>query len=263
MRRKYGSYSRDAVKKAVEVSKSWREVIEFLNPDAKGYRGSQSSMKKTAKKFGINFSHFPGGQWNKGKALGPKRPIEDYFNGAPISSNTLKKKLFSAGKKEKKCELCISAEWRNEEIPLELHHKNANPKDNRLDNLEVLCPNCHAYRHLQLKKEGILKRAKVKQLYQARPRAAICLVCGAPSVNKYCSYACSHKANRKIEKPAKEFLQKAVWEKSSLQISKELGLKSSTMIGRWCKEYGIEKPPRGYWEKIYHGGVTGMNTSIP
>jgi 5-methylcytosine-specific restriction endonuclease McrA len=29
-------------------------------------------------------------------------------------------------------------------IPIELHHKNGDHYDNSLDNLEILCPNCHA-----------------------------------------------------------------------------------------------------------------------
>ena len=45
---------------------------------------------------------------------------------------------------EYKCEECNLTIWNNKQIPLELHHINGNNKDNSLDNLKLLCPNCHA-----------------------------------------------------------------------------------------------------------------------
>lgn len=43
-----------------------------------------------------------------------------------------------------KCELCGISTWRNNTIRLELHHKDGNHKNNKLDNLQILCPNCHS-----------------------------------------------------------------------------------------------------------------------
>ena len=51
--------------------------------------------------------------------------------------------LVQTGYKEYKCECCGISDWNNKPIRLQLHHKNGNPTDNSLDNLEVLCPNCH------------------------------------------------------------------------------------------------------------------------
>jgi hypothetical protein len=53
---------------------------------------------------------------------------------------------------------------------------------------------------------------------------------------------------RKVPRPSKEELQKLVWEKPTTQIAKDFGL-SDKAIEKWCKAYGIEKPPRGYWVK--------------
>ncbi len=146
---RYSSYAKEQVEEAVKNSKSWREVIQYLNPDSKGYRGSESNIKKTAVKFGIDFSHFRGLYFNLGRKFGPKKPIEDYFNGASISSNELKKRLIKEKIKEEKCECCNNTHWLDIKIPLELHHKDANPKNNKLENLEIICANCHYYRHLK------------------------------------------------------------------------------------------------------------------
>jgi 5-methylcytosine-specific restriction endonuclease McrA len=56
----------------------------------------------------------------------------------------LRERLFCAGLKKRKCEGCGLTEWMGEAIPLELDHVNGVPDDHRLENLRVLCPNCHA-----------------------------------------------------------------------------------------------------------------------
>lgn len=35
-------------------------------------------------------------------------------------------------------------EWLGQPIPLELEHRDGNSSNNELENLELLCPNCHA-----------------------------------------------------------------------------------------------------------------------
>ncbi|BAT55007.1 hypothetical protein NOS3756_39830 [Nostoc sp. NIES-3756] len=53
---------------------------------------------------------------------------------------------------------------------------------------------------------------------------------------------------RKVVRPSKEELEKLVWEKPTAQIGKDLGV-SDKAVEKWCKAYGIDKPPRGYWAK--------------
>lgn len=72
-------------------------------------------------------------------------PFDTYIKvSKKIQTNKLRQKLIKEGLKEAKCEKCGNVEWNNLPIPLEVHHKDGNKENNMLDNLEILCPNCHA-----------------------------------------------------------------------------------------------------------------------
>ena len=70
-------------------------------------------------------------------------PIEELL-AAPRGREHLKLRLFRAGLKQPHCEVCGIASWMGEPLSMCLHHVNGDNQDNRLDNLQILCPNCHA-----------------------------------------------------------------------------------------------------------------------
>lgn len=57
---------------------------------------------------------------------------------------TIRKRLIKAGLLLALCAECGIVTWRGHAIALELHHINGDGKDNRLENLALLCPNCHS-----------------------------------------------------------------------------------------------------------------------
>lgn len=72
-------------------------------------------------------------------------PLEELLViGRPTSRGHLKARLIDAGLKDDRCEACGLTSWRGKPIGLQLHHRNGDGTDNRLENLQFLCPNCHS-----------------------------------------------------------------------------------------------------------------------
>lgn len=104
------------------------------------------TLNRHLKDLGIEYA---GNQSGKGiPGTNEKKPVEYYLGtGKFIKPSHLRNKLIESGLKENKCECCGLDTWMGKKIPLELHHINMNHYDNRLENLQILCSNCHAIAH--------------------------------------------------------------------------------------------------------------------
>jgi len=103
----------------------------------------------TFKKYALLFGCYKTNQSGKGiKKKESKRKIntQDILNGLFPNYHTykLRNRLLKEGIKEYKCEICGNTMWNNKPIPLELHHIDGNRFNHKLDNLLMICPNCHA-----------------------------------------------------------------------------------------------------------------------
>jgi len=77
--------------------------------------------------------------------LNRRQSVEKHLiKGSTKTSYRLKTLLFRDGLKEKKCEVCGITEWQGKPAPLELHHISGDKFDNRIENLMILCSNCHS-----------------------------------------------------------------------------------------------------------------------
>ena len=141
------SWSDKQLKEAVENSYSYRSVLIKLGLVPAG--GNYQHVLRTIKEQKLSVKHFRGQGWNTGWKFDPRKPatpLEKWLiKGSTVQSFTLKRRLFKVGIKSPKCELCgwqqVSVDGR---IPVELDHINGDHSDNRLENLRVLCPNCHS-----------------------------------------------------------------------------------------------------------------------
>ena len=144
MRRR--AWTEDDLRKAVAQTKSRRGVLKLLGLRAAG--GNYAQVKKYITYYNIDTTHFTGMTWNKGlRGIGkPRIALPDILvKNSDYQSYKLKKRLFREGLKIPRCEECGWAQTSQDgRIPLELDHINGNSSDNRLENLRVLCPNCHS-----------------------------------------------------------------------------------------------------------------------
>lgn len=200
----------------VKESNSIAEVIIKCGLIPAG--GNYQSVGKRIKSLSLDISHFKSHAWNKGQFFGPKRPIEDYLsNKFPIQSHALRKRLIKEKIKENKCESCNLSEWLGLPIKLELHHIDGDHSNNNLNNLKVLCPNCHA----------LTSTFRGKNIKGAIPRE---------KTNKK-SYNIESKSHlRKCIRPDYQKLMKEIQETSYLAVAKKYGVCDNT-VRKWKNHY--------------------------
>lgn len=111
---------------------------------------SQLNMHfNTFKRLALKYNCYNPNQSGKGltkKDNGNKIELQDILDGKFPNYQTfkLKNKLIKSGLKQNVCEICGISEWNGKPINMELHHKDGNKHNHSLDNLQMLCPNCHS-----------------------------------------------------------------------------------------------------------------------
>lgn len=216
-----------------EMQKIVSESFSFSEVSRKcGWRVNSSTFKiirKYVKDYNLSISHFMGHKSNVGNRLGcgKVKPLgEILVKESYYKNSSLKKRLIEAGLKEDKCEVCGITEWQGKSITIEVHHINGDNTDNRLENLQLLCPNCHS---------------QTDNYRNSNPFR--CKQCGKIiSKNKtgYCKNCLDKRTyvKHKVEKPPKEILSELIKTESFLSIGRKYGV-TDNAVRKWCKSYNL------------------------
>ena len=195
----------------IKESNNFNQVCNKLN-----YRPTNANydrLKKIVELYNVDISHFTSLSTPVGKLK--KYSIEEIFcENTQASKSLIMRTLRSI--KPHKCEGCQRTEWDFNgvvhPIPLQVHHINGNRKDNRLENLKLICPNCHYFTDNFAGKNA--KRSKKEE--------KVCPKCHKSFIPNsktqiYCSQRCSNTSEKIMPK---SILEELVKDKSISQISK-------------------------------------------
>ena len=139
-------YTLEQFVEAVKTSYSKAGVLKQLKLDVSG--GNYKTVDNLVKKFQLDTSHWTGQGHLKGKKnkwAKPSNKIEELLTtDNTFQTYKLKQRLLKERIIENKCIECGITEWNGKIINMHLDHINGINNDHRLENLRMLCPNCHS-----------------------------------------------------------------------------------------------------------------------
>jgi hypothetical protein len=130
--RAYRSYTdEDIINYAKEV-KSISALLDKLKLRKAG--GNFNNIKRNLQRLNVNTDHWTGQGWNKDAKL---KDWDQYTRGSTLKPHLIKERGH-------KCEHCNLEEWMGQMIPIELDHIDGDRTNNKIENLRLLCANCHS-----------------------------------------------------------------------------------------------------------------------
>lgn len=142
----YKEPSKDDLIKAIKTSYNYTEVLQKLELDANN-NNHRRKIYSLIKYYELDTSNLEKKRnpSNQARSFDPKNPLKTLFTKkSRATSGTVKRYLFKLGLKETCCEKCKIETWNNQIISLELHHLDGDNTNHSLQNLQILCPNCHS-----------------------------------------------------------------------------------------------------------------------
>jgi hypothetical protein len=236
-------YTEQDVRDAVAGARSLSEALRTLGLRAAG--SNFRTLKRLIERYEISTEHMDPNWVLRGDRPRRTIPLERVMvASSSYSRGKLKRRLYNAGLKERRCELCGQGEqWNGGAMSLILDHVNGVATDNRLENLRIVCPNCNATLDTHCGRQNRLDVA---------PRA--CLYCGAEFVpryptHRYCSHACGvhckgsrdpRPDTRKVARPPYERLMADLAATNFSAVGRKYGV-SGNAVRKWVRWYKAER----------------------
>ncbi len=177
----------EEVRAAVAAAESMTDALRRLGLRPAG--GNHASLRRRIERLGLPTDHFDAAAANRRAGRRRRIPLEAVLvRGSDYKRASLKRQLYESGLKVRRCEACGQGEeWRGRRMALILDHINGVPTDNRLENIQILCPNCAA----------TLDTHCARNATQPRESRS-CRRCGESFVprrsgQQYCSRACGNR----------------------------------------------------------------------
>ena len=205
----------NAFREIIKNSSSYSECLQKLGLNTSGGTSSKI-LKERIKELEIDITHF---QPFKNSSFAIQYTTEEILTkNSPYKNNSsLKKRILKEQLIEEFCSICLLPPiWNNCKLVLQLDHINGDNKDNRIENLRLLCPNCHT------QTETYSGKNKQKNIKPTKKRPT------------------------KIIWPSIEEMTELVYSKPMKELAIDLGV-SDVAINKFCKKHNIAKPKQGYW----------------
>jgi hypothetical protein len=136
----------EELRAAAESARSIAQILRRVGLDPRSRRGRDELLRRLTE-IGVDVAGLPGQAWARGRRTGgrPRRPLDELLTSdSDVPTSKLRQRLIDEGVLEARCSGCELEVWLGGPIPLELDHIDGDRMNNRIENLRLLCPNCHA-----------------------------------------------------------------------------------------------------------------------